>query len=137
MKWLNDKPDSVGGRMSITFKERLRKNEEIAYAITFSKAFKNYVISSKMTNIRFGVDVIDDAVVMAIQLNKDGYGPRMTTPNNTVRTWFDITDYIEQFKEQGAEIQFNQEYELSAVRKNNVMLLSLVEEDAKEVAPQH
>lgn len=101
MKWLVDRPNL--DKMSICIRERSKKGE-LGYSLTFSKSFKDYIITNNKSFIRFGYDVVDGINCLILQLNDDEIGLQLFNEKNQIRLWLDITSYFQQYKDEEIDI---------------------------------
>lgn len=134
MKWLDDmiSVDAVPGKMSITFKERLRKNNEMGYSLVMSKKLKEYIAEKKVTHMRLGFDGEPGNEFLVAQLNRSGQGVEVLAPSGKPRIWFDITPYIEQYSKADIVVDFNVEY-VATMRKGGSMTLDLTSTKTNEL----
>ncbi|MEK3956000.1 MULTISPECIES: hypothetical protein [unclassified Psychrobacillus] len=122
MKWLVDKADT--SNMTIRFKSRRKKTEGIAYTVILSKSLKEYIQEEKVTGIRFGYDTDKGQTKLVIGFNKEGQGASLLNNKKEIRSWFEVTEYIEQYMEEGIEVNLLVDYQIT-LRKNGTLLLEL------------
>lgn len=124
MKWLVDKVDT--NDMTVRFKSKRKSDKEITYKITLSRNFKEYIKEEGYKTMRFGHDLVNSKSTLALGLSKESQGVNLIGNTGDVRTWFDVTNYIEQYMEEGIEVNFLHNYKFN-LRKNGTGLLELEE----------
>lgn len=119
MKWLVDKADTSD--MTVRFKSKRKNDKTIVYRMVLSKNFRDYLREEQYQGIRFGYDTENDQTILALGLTKDGQGINIIGNKGDIRSWFDITSYIEQYLQEGVEVNFLKDYKVT-LRKTTAIL---------------